>query len=49
MVTLAGTRNSRWPCWAGATAAATNWTAVMVPFGPAGVGQVDRVVVAPRT
>src|SRR2546430_6401344 len=34
MVTLAGTRNSRWLCWAGMTAAAMKSALVMVPFGP---------------
>src|SRR5436853_386173 len=35
MVTLAGTRNSRWLCCAGMTEAAMKSALVMVPFGPA--------------
>jgi len=60
IVTLAGTRNSRCPCCAGTTDAATNWAGVIEPFGPpatapsdvgaagAGAGQVGSEL-APRT
>src|SRR2546430_17679285 len=34
IVTLAGTRNSRWLCCAGSTDAATKSGWVMAPFGP---------------